>query len=242
LATSGSNPRDPLPPEGAGLVPVLEALLFAAPQPLTLEALAETLEPLTSDEIAPALEQLRQELEAAGRGITLVQVAGGWQVVSRPEYAPYVQKLLRGRRKARLSRAALETLAIVAYRQPVTKTDIEGIRGVDSAGVLAHLLERNLVGIRGRARSVGRPLLYGTTQEFLVYFGINELTDLPKPEELAELLKDREGLAGANGLEEAEGDPAAARAGAVPAGSEPAPPGEAAGGAAEAPPDGDPTR
>ncbi|MBI5838293.1 MAG: SMC-Scp complex subunit ScpB [Candidatus Eisenbacteria bacterium] len=176
------------------MLPALEALLFAAPQPLTLEALAEALAPLAAPEVGGLLEQLRAELEGAGRGVTLVQVAGGWQIVSRPEYAPYVQRMLRGRRKARLSRAALETLAIVAYRQPVTKADIEGIRGVDSSGVLAHLLERNLVGIRGRAHTVGRPLLYGTTQEFLVYFGINDLTDLPKPEELAELLKDREGL------------------------------------------------
>jgi segregation and condensation protein B len=252
LATSGSNPQDPLAPEGAGWLPVLEALLFAAPMPLTLEALAEVLAPLAADEIAAQLEQLREALESGGRGVTAVQVAGGWQIVSRPEYSPYVQKMLRGRRKARLSRAALETLAIAAYRQPVTKADIEGIRGVDSSGVLAHLLERNLVGIRGRARAVGRPLLYGTTQEFLVYFGINELTDLPKPEELAELLKDREGMAEAGLFDEAdggpEGTPAAAEEapepveGGFPEAGDPQEAWDGAEATSEVPADGDETR
>jgi segregation and condensation protein B len=192
LPTSGSRGSTPPLPETSGLLPVLEALLFASPQPLTITGLREVLEEIGEEEMRALLLELKAGLEASGRGVTLVEVAGGWQIVSRREYAPYVQKMLRGRRKARLSRAALETLAIVAYRQPVTKSDIEAIRGVDSSGVLAHLLERNLVGIRGRARALGRPLLYGTMQEFLVYFGLNDLSELPRPEELAALLKERD--------------------------------------------------
>ena len=197
---------------------MLEALLFASPQPLNAAALGEVLEPLTELELREVAARLKASLDAAGRGVALVEVAGGWQIVSRREYAHYVQKMLRGRRKARLSRAALETLAIVAYRQPVTKTDIENIRGVDSSGVLAHLLERNLVGIRGRAKAVGRPLLYGTTQEFLVYFGLNDLADLPKPEELAALLKERDLAADRDGFEDPDypGEGAGAPAEAAP--------------------------
>jgi segregation and condensation protein B len=209
LATSGSRPSGPQPSEPSGLLPVLEALLFASPQPLTITALREVLEDLPETELRGLLEKLRDEMESTGRGVTLVEVAGGWQICSRREYAPYVQKMLRGRRKARLSRAALETLAIVAYRQPVTKSEIEGIRGVDSSGVLAHLLERNLAGIRGRARLVGRPLLYGTTQEFLVYFGLNELSELPRPEELAALLKERDSGVEMDLFEEGQIAPAA---------------------------------
>ncbi len=190
----------------SGLLTVLEALFFAAPQPLNLEALHEVLESVPEAELLELVQAYREQLDREERGVALVDVAGGWQLVSRPAFATYVQRMLRGRRKARLSRAALETLAIIAYRQPVTKADIEGIRGVDSSGVLAHLLERNLVGIRGRARVVGRPLLYGSTQEFLIYFGINDLTDLPRPDELAALLKEREGPGEPGLFDEGEGD------------------------------------
>ena len=202
-------PPQDLHPDHAGLVPVIEALLFASPQPLSLAQLHEVLEAVPEEELRALVERLRADLEAGGRGVTVTEVAGGYQICSRREYASYVQKMLRGRRKARLSRAALETLAIVAYRQPVTKSDIESIRGVDSSGVLAHLLERNLVGIRGRARAVGRPLLYGTTQEFLVYFGLNELSELPRPEELAALLKERDAAAEQDLFEDPEPQAAA---------------------------------
>jgi segregation and condensation protein B len=133
--------------------------------------------------------------------VVLVEIAGGFQLLSRKECAPWVEQMLRSRRKIRLSKPALESLAIVAYRQPITKVEIDSIRGVDSAGVLHTLLERNLVTIKGRSKGVGRSLLYATTQEFLSYVGINELSDLPDLKEVAPLLEERERLAD-------EGDPA----------------------------------
>jgi hypothetical protein len=119
-------------------------------------------------------------------------MAGGHLLVTRPEHAEWVGRLLRGRKRVRLSRAALETMAIIAYKQPVTKVEIEAIRGVDSGAVLTTLLERNLITIRGRSKVVGRPLLYGTTAEFLDYFGLKDLTELPRPEELRALVAARE--------------------------------------------------
>ena len=151
------------------LVPVIEALLFSAAEPLTATQLAEACEadPLV---VAEALTRLKTDCDADGRGIRLVEEAQGWLLVTRPDFAPYVGRLLRGRKKMRLSRPALETLAIIAYKQPVTKAEVDAIRGVDSSGVLNTLLERELVTIRGRSKVIGRPLLYGTTGEFLSYF------------------------------------------------------------------------
>ena len=119
-------------------------------------------------------------------------MAGGWIVTTTAEQHEWVARMLRGKRKMRLSRAALETLAIIAYKQPVTKSEIEAIRGVDSSGTLATLLERSLVTIKGRSTVVGRPLLYGSTGDFLNYFGLKDLTELPRPEELRALVAARE--------------------------------------------------
>ena len=173
------------------LVPVLEALLFSAAEPLTLVQLVEATE-ADPAVVAEALERLKADSEAAGRGIRIVEEAGGYLLVTRPEYAPHVGRLLRGRKKMRLSRPALETLAIIAYKQPVTKAEVDAIRGVDSSGVLNTLLERVLVTIRGRSKAVGRPLLYGTTSDFLSYFGLRDLTDLPRVEELKAIVGERE--------------------------------------------------
>src|SRR3989441_12718975 len=137
---------------------------------------------------------MAESFERGERGIVLSEIAGGFQILSRKECAPWVEQMLRSRRKIRLSKAALESLAIVAYRQPITKGEIDSIRGVDSAGVLHTLLERNLVTIKGRSKGGGRPLLYSTTAEFLGYMGINELADLPELKELAPLLEERERL------------------------------------------------
>src|SRR5262249_19698586 len=125
-------------------------------------------------------------------GVELREIAGGWLVTTRPEQHEWVARMLRGRRKTRLSRAALETMAIVAYKQPVTKGEIEAIRGVDAIGVLGTRLGRNRVTIKGRWTVVGRPLLYGTTREFLNYFGLRDLAELPRPEELRALVAARE--------------------------------------------------
>ena len=178
-----------MPPQN--LQPALEALLYSSDQPLPLSLLAESLE-VPPDQVAAGLLALQHEYAARGAGIQVREIAGGWMIVTAPEHAEWVGRLLRGKKRMRLSRAALETMAIVAYKQPVTKSEIEAIRGVDSTAVLATLIERNLVTIRGRSKVVGRPLLYGTTPEFLDYFGLRDLSELPRPEELRALVAARE--------------------------------------------------
>ena len=169
----------------------LEALLFSSDQPLPLTLLAESLD-APPDAVAAALRELGEAYTAREAGVELREIAGGWMLVTTAAQSEWVARLLRGKKKMRLSRAALETLAIIAYKQPVTKTEVEAIRGVDSSAVLATLLERSLVTIRGRSKVVGRPLLYGTTPEFLDYFGLRDLTELPRPEELRALVAARE--------------------------------------------------
>jgi len=169
----------------------LEALLFSSDQPLSLTLLAESLD-APAEEVATALEKLGDAYTARGAGVELREIAGGWLLVTTPAQSEWVARLLRGKKRMRLSRAGLETMAIIAYKQPVTKSEVEAIRGVDSSAVLATLLERNLVTIRGRSKVVGRPLLYGTTQEFLDYFGLRDLAELPRPEELRALVAARE--------------------------------------------------
>jgi len=175
---------------------ILEALLFASDAPVPLSALVEVMDGLTPPEVTAILTELGREYEESERGVALAEIAGGFQILSRRECAPWIEEMLRSRRKARLSRAGLETLAIVTYKQPITKVEIDGIRGVDSGGSLHTLLERNLVLIRGRSKGVGRPLLYGTTPDFLSYMGINELADLPELKELGSVLEERERLHG----------------------------------------------
>ncbi|NOT33980.1 MAG: SMC-Scp complex subunit ScpB [Candidatus Eisenbacteria bacterium] len=169
----------------------LEALLFSSDQPLPLALLVESLD-VTPEEVMQGLGGLEAAYAEREAGVQLREIAGGWVLVTAPEHAEWVSRLLRGKKKMRLSRAALETMAIIAYKQPVTKSEIEAIRGVDATGVLATLIERNLVTIRGRSKVVGRPLLYGTTSEFLDYFGLKDLTELPRPEELKALVAARE--------------------------------------------------
>jgi segregation and condensation protein B len=169
----------------------VEALLFSSDQPLSLSLLAEALDAPTP-EVAGALVALGEHYKSAGAGVELREMAGGWIVTTLPEHHEWVARMLRGRRRMRLSRAALETLAIIAYKQPVTKSEVEAIRGVDSSGTLATLLERNLVTIKGRSTVIGRPLLYGSTPEFLNYFGLKDLAELPRPEELRALVAARE--------------------------------------------------
>lgn len=171
---------------------IIESLLFASDAPIGLATLVEVMAGPDKDEIRALLDEMAIEFEESRRGVTLVEIAGGYQLLSRKECAPWIEKMLRSRRKVRLSRAGLETLAIVAYKQPITKTDIDGIRGVDSSGSLHTLLERNLVLIAGRSKGVGRPLLYATSQEFFQYMGINDLSDLPELKELGSVLEERE--------------------------------------------------
>ncbi len=178
-----------MPP--SNLPSAIEALLFASDQPLSLMLLAEALEAESAD-VAEALKALGESYTSRDAGVELREMAGGWLFTTASGQAEWVARMLRGKRRMRLSRAALETMAIIAYKQPVTKSEIEAIRGVDASGVLATLLERTLVTIKGRSTVVGRPLLYGTTNEFLNYFGLRDLTELPRPEELRALVAARE--------------------------------------------------
>ncbi|MEK7783376.1 MAG: SMC-Scp complex subunit ScpB [Candidatus Binatota bacterium] len=165
---------------------VLESLLFAAETPLTVHRLSEVLEGIEKKEILSVLQELQAEYEAAGRGFRLAEVAGGYQMRTPKENADWVKNLFRGR-PARMSRATLETLAIIAYKQPITRAEIEAIRGVDVDGVLSTLLERRLARIVARKDVPGRPFLYGTTSEFLELFNLKDLANLPTLKELEEM-------------------------------------------------------
>jgi len=168
---------------------VVEALIFAADAPLTAERIRETLpEELNGFDLDRVVVALNQDYDESGRAFFIRQVAGGYQVMTRPELHNWVKKLFLGRNKMRLSQAALETLAIVAFKQPISRVDVAQIRGVNSDGVIGTLLEKKLITISGRSDGVGRPLLYNTTSEFLQYFGVNDLADLPKPREIEELI------------------------------------------------------
>jgi len=172
----------------------LEALLFATDTPLTMGRLKALFPDAGAREIRAAMTELAREYDAQERAFTIVEFGGGWQLATRPEYAPLVQRLYRGKRFVRLSQAALEVLAIVAYRQPVTRMEIEEIRGVQVSGVLATLQERNLVTVVGRSDAVGNPLLYGTTREFLNHLGLKGLHQLPPLPELEGIIGDRDAL------------------------------------------------
>jgi segregation and condensation protein B len=167
------------------LAQLIEAALFAAPRPVAVEEL-QMLEPdVTLAEVRQALEQLRDHYEFDGHGVELVEMAGGFQIVSRPAFAAAIERAQLSSKPARLSAAMLETLATIAYRQPVGRAEIEEIRGVNAAGVLRTLQERGLIEVVGRGEALGRPLLYGTTALFLELLGLADLANLPKVEELS---------------------------------------------------------
>ena len=167
---------------------VLEALMFANGSPLAVDRMATVVEEKDHQKIRAALSELQMEYEMSGRALTIVEVAGGFQIVTRPAFADAIRKLAKTKQINRVSKPSLETLAIIAYKQPITRIELEGIRGVNVDGVVQTLLERRLIKIRGRKEVIGRPLLYGTTTDFLQYFGLKDLTELPKLEELPEVL------------------------------------------------------
>lgn len=171
--------HEPLLPDGK-LKPALECMLFASPKPLSVQHVAKSLD-LDELDVERAIHELR--LDFADRGLQIVRVAGGYQMCTRPEYAEYISALLAPER-THLSRAALETAAIIAYRQPITQPEIDAIRGVNSDTVLKTLLDRRLTRQAGRRETVGRPILYATTDEFLNYFGLNDLSELPELEDM----------------------------------------------------------
>jgi segregation and condensation protein B len=166
---------------------IIEALIFASPEPVTERALVKLLDGETREDIQAAVASLKADYERPG-GLQLVEVAGGYQIVTRPELHEWVRRLFHERTTQKLSVASLETLAVIAYKQPVTAPEIAEIRGVNATGVIGTLIERKLVKVVGRKQVVGRPFLYGTSREFLERFGLNDLGDLPKVEDLSELM------------------------------------------------------
>ena len=175
---------------------ILEALIYVSPHPLTPRDIEKVLGGVPRKEWQAALEEIRAEYARDGRGLQLVEVAGGFQITTRPEYNDWVRELLDPKAPTRLSVQALETLAVIAYKQPVTLPEIIDLRGVKSGGVIKTLLEKRLIRITGRKEVVGRPMLYGTTKEFLLHFGLKDLGELPKIEEFAEVLGEEVDVAG----------------------------------------------
>ncbi len=162
----------------------VEALLFASDAPLAAERLAELVGFSSREEAEQAVSELNLKYEQNGSSFRIREIAGGYQMYTLPEYSDWIEAMYAKVRKQRLSKAALETLSLIAYKQPVTRVEIDLIRGVQSDAALKTLLERELVTITGRAQTVGRPLLYGTTDQFLIHFGLNDLSELPKLKEL----------------------------------------------------------
>src|SRR4051812_22607617 len=171
----------------AELRAILEALIFASPEPLTPKAIYKLVDGETKDDVLAALAALKEDYNRPG-GLQLVEVAGGYQIATRPDLHDWVRRLFHERTTQRLTVQGLETLAVIAYRQPITALEITEVRGVNTSGVLNTLLERHLIKIVGRKQVVGRPFLYATTKEFLIRFGLNDLADLPKVEDMAEAL------------------------------------------------------
>jgi segregation and condensation protein B len=186
-AAEVAQPFRPANTPAAELKAILEALIFASPDPLTPKAIFKLLDSEPREDVVAALDELKKDYERPG-GLQLVEVAGGFQIVTRSDLHEWVRRLFNERTTQKLTVQALETLAVIAYRQPITAAEITEVRGVNTSGVLNTLLERHLIKIVGRKQVVGRPFMYATTREFLIRFGLNDLTDLPKVEDMAEAL------------------------------------------------------
>lgn len=187
------NPTQPQhddPSQGAAIKAAIEAIVYVAEEPVTADQIAAVLEGISRDEVVRTLRTLQQEYSYDSRGIEIRELAGGFKMFTKPEHHETVRRFVKSLTPPlKLSMAALETLATIAYRQPITVPEIQAIRGVQGAGVLKTLLERKLITTAGRKSVLGRPILYKTTREFLVQFGLSSLRDLPSMEEFEELLK-----------------------------------------------------
>lgn len=180
---------------------IIEALIFSSDEPLKHSEIVKAIKgidgediSITDSDIEDCVERLNEKYLANNNSFSITRLADGFTFGTRPEFAKYLGYLSSEKSKRRLSQAALETLAIIAYKQPVTKPELEAIRGVNCDYILNTLLEKRLISIMGRAETIGRPLLYGTTEEFLIYFGLNRITDLPKPREIEEIMQDEDFL------------------------------------------------
>jgi segregation and condensation protein B len=179
---------------------IVEALIFASDEPLTGRQIIEILASpdqagprmrMKEDEVLSLVRDLNSEYVRAGRAFRIIQVAGGYQFATMPEFADWLGRMVKEKAKRKLSQATLETMSVIAYKQPVTKPEIEAIRGVNADYAIQRLMERGLITIVGRAATAGRPLLYGTTSDFLKHFGLNDLSELPKPREIEEIMADQ---------------------------------------------------
>ncbi|MFO7446840.1 MAG: SMC-Scp complex subunit ScpB [Ignavibacteriaceae bacterium] len=180
---------------------IIEALIFSSDDSLPAAEIIKAIKgidgediQISADDVEQCVDELNKKYEEQSFSVKIMKISGGYLFATRPEYAKYVGYLSSEKSKRRLSQAALETLAIIAYKQPITKPELETIRGVNSDYILNTLLEKNLITITGRTETIGRPLLYGTTSEFLKYFGLDKLSDLPKPREIEEIMQDEDFL------------------------------------------------
>jgi len=171
---------------------VIEALLLASDKPLGLEKIREVLDNLPAQDTLRIIEELKKEYEDVNRGIRIIEIAGGFQMITAPNFAPFLKKFFKGRNTERLSKPALESLAIIAYKQPLTRGEIELLRNVNVDGVMKNLLDKSLIRICGRKKVPGNPYVYGTTRQFLEYFGLKSLQDLPKIEDFSSLAEKKE--------------------------------------------------
>jgi len=171
---------------------IIEALLFVAGEPLSIDRIKSILEDADKKSIQDMLWELQHEYDMRLSGLRIVEVAGGFQIASRPELAQWIKRLRKVKQSSRLSKPSLETLAIIAYKQPLVKAEIEDIRGVDSSGVIKGLLDKHMIKIVGRKDVAGRPILYATTREFLQYFGLRDISDLPTLKEFTELMPEED--------------------------------------------------
>ena len=201
MSEASDTEEDRLAPENFRLI--IEAVLVSADTPVTPGRLLALFDGLNGRDLREAIDALKAQYEANGNAFTITEVAGGFQLATRQEYGAWLRKF-HDRNPVRLSQAALETLAIVAFKQPITRAELDTVRGVNSGGVLHTLMELNLIRLTGRSEAVGKPMLFGTTKEFLIHFGLRSLADLPKPKELQELLAAGEQQAQAR--EQAPGD------------------------------------
>jgi segregation and condensation protein B len=186
--TDGTTRGEVLPRlDGGQLKAIIEALVFASPEPLTPKMLFKLLNDEPKEDVLAAMQALQQDYDTRG-GLHLAEIAGGYQITTRPEFHEWVRRLFHERTTQKLTLPSLETLSVIAYKQPITAAEIGEIRGVNTSGVLSTLMERHLIKIVGRKNVIGRPFLYGTTREFLIRFGLKDLDDLPKVEDMAAAL------------------------------------------------------
>ena len=208
VITEMSGPAaDPALSDMRALKGILEALLFVTAEPIPVTRFLALLGAVTKQDVDQALASLAQDYEQEGRGLQLAEVAGGYRIVTKAEFAPWLKRLEKVKSPSKLSRSALESLAIIAYKQPIVRAEVEQIRGVETSGVIRTLLERKLVRIVGRKEEPGRPIMYGTTKFFLEHFGLRDLSQLPPLREFKELGESEQAMLPIDDVVAVEGEP-----------------------------------